>query len=97
MVRPVRLHFLAASRTTELVITGIGVADTDFRLKVPVSSENPRITVSNAGAHEPALITGIFQLPGISAEHVDLSVKTADIVLSAMYMSAKKMRTETIT
>ena len=51
----------------------------------------PRITISDACADEPALITGILQLAGIRAEEVDFSVKTADIILSAMNVSANKV------
>ena len=51
----------------------------------------PRITISDACADEPALITGILQLAGIRAEEVDFSVKTSDIILSAMNVNTHKM------
>jgi uncharacterized protein (UPF0261 family) len=47
----------------------------------------PRITVSDTSADEPALITGILQFAGIRSEKVDFSVKTSDVILSAMDVS----------
>ena len=47
----------------------------------------PRVTISDTRADEPALITGILQLAGIRAEDVDFSVKTSDVILSAMNVS----------
>ena len=96
MVRLVRFYFLAATRAAETVIAGIGVADTDFRLEIPVSAQYPCVAVGHARTHEPALVTGIFQLAGIRTEEVDLSVDTADIVLTAVGMDSDEMSRETV-
>ena len=90
MVRLVCFHFFSTSRTTELVIAGIGIADTDLRLQVPMLTEKPCIAVCHTRAYEPALVAGIFQLAGIRSQQVDFAVESADVVLSAVQMRAKK-------
>ena len=97
MVRPVGLELLAASRTPESVITCIGIAEADLGLKVPVTSENPGVAVGDTGPHEPSLETGVLQFAGISAQKIDLAVKSADVVLATMDVCTKKMRTKTVT
>lgn len=96
MVRFVSLHSLATSGTPELVITGIGITETYFRFQIPVTAENPCISVGYTGSCEPSLITGILQLPGISSQEIEFAVKTTDIVLTPMQVESKKMCAKTV-
>lgn len=96
MMRLVCLHLFPASRASELVVAGVGVAEPYFRLYVPMVTEYPRVAVCHACADKPALIAGIFQFPRVGAQEFDFPVYSADIVLSAMHVRAKKMPAETV-
>ena len=84
MVGLVRFHLFAASATPIPVIAGIRVAQTDFRFQIPMAAKDKGVAVLYARTDKPALIAGIFQLPEVSAQHIDFPVESADVVLSAM-------------
>lgn len=96
VVRLVRFYLLAAPGALKAVIACIGITQTNFCLKIPMPSQYPRITISDTCADIPTLITGILQLAGIRAKEVDLSIKTSDIILSAMNVSTHKVSREAI-
>ena len=92
----VGLNFLSTTGTSEAVVTGVGVADTDFSFEVPMVTENPRVAVCHARTNKPSLITGVLQLASIRTEEVDLTVDTADIVLATMGVETEKMAAEAV-
>lgn len=59
-------------------------------------TENPRIAVCYACTYKPALITGILQFPSISTQEFNFPVYSTDVVLTAMQVKSKKMRTKTV-
>ena len=73
------------------VATGVGVAQTEFELKVPVAAEDEGIAVCDAGSDEPALETVVLQLREVAAEKLEVSVDVADVVYAAMSMCGKEM------
>ena len=91
MVWFVRLDFLAATGAAEPVVSGIGVADTDFRFKVPMVTENPCIAVCHTGTDEPALIAGVFEPASVGTQKIDFTVDAPDVVLASVNVYTDEM------
>lgn len=63
----VRLKSRAALCAGILVVAGIGVAQTDLGLNIPVTAQYPRITVRHTATDESSLVTGVLQLAHVAS------------------------------
>lgn len=91
MCGTVLIYGVSAFFALILVAAGVGVAQAEFELKVPVAAEDEGIAVCDSGTDEPALETVVLQLSEVAAEEFEVSVDVADVVYTAMSMSGKEM------
>ena len=77
--------FRAAAFAGETVVAGIGPADTDFGLDVPMLGEHPGMSVGDACSGKPSLIAGILQMGEVCAEKIEVGeAYRTYIILTAM-------------
>ncbi len=79
------------------VVAGINPAEAYLSLKVPVAVNDPGISVGYAKSTVPSLIAFVAEIAEIGAEHFEVKIYVADVVLTSESMSAHKMSLKRLT
>ena len=96
MVFLVGLHLLFTTFALKTVVTHIGIAETYFCLKIPMTAKHPGIAIGKAATGKPSLEAGIGKAGKMGAEELEIYIDVADIELSAMTVYAKEMAGKTV-
>ena len=97
MMRFVCFNLLSASGTSESVVVGIGIADTDFCLQVPMTAKHESMAVGHTATNKPTLITGVLQFTEVRSKKIYIEIDASGIILSTMQIGSKVVSAKAIT
>ena len=97
MVFLVGLHLLFTTFALKTVVTYIGIAETYFRLEIPMTAKHPGIAIGKAATGKPSLEAGIGKAGEVCSKELEVGIDVTDIELSAMAVDAEEMAGKTVT
>jgi hypothetical protein len=91
-----RLYFLAAVGTLVNIITSVDPSESYHGLNIPVTVDDPGVTVDHTGSRHPALVTVVFQFAKICAEEFEWQIEIAPVILASKQVPADKVPRESV-